>query len=567
MSYQAQLDFEPPAAAGGGFTLRPYQRESLEAVKAGLKDGLTRQLVALPTGTGKTVVFAHLPEVLGIQGRLLVLAHRQELLDQAADKIRRSNPGLSVGVEQADRRAGGAQVVVASVPTLQGKRLEALRPDDFEAVVCDEAHHSVANSYRRIFEHFGCDKPGGRPLIGFTATPKRGDNVGLSLVFDAIAYEMGIRQAIQEGWLVRLAGHRVTTGTDLSNVHTRMGEFVQGELADAVDTDERNNLVVASYQRLVPGRRALAFTVTVEHARRLAEAFAGAGVPAAYISGKTHKDERKALLKSFAAGELRILANCAVLTEGFDDPGVDALLMAKPTKSSLLYTQMVGRGTRLAPCKTDLQVIDFADNSTRHSLASAATLLGLPPELDLAGGDAEAARARMDEIEEQYPWINTSGIRSLADLEMVTQKIEFFHQGRPPELERVSRNTWAPLAVGGYRLSLADRYALLVEPTQRDTWRVTQTQLQQQGRRWFTSRTAMWEVPGRDEAVQLADRHVLAQHRESAGLVNAQARWRQGEASGKQKALLRKFGIPHPDEITKGQASTMLDMYFARRMR
>jgi len=505
------------------------------------------------------VCFAHLPAELGLPGRWLVLAHREELLDQAAAKFRAAAPELSVGVEQADRRAGDARVVIASVATLQRSRLVALDPDDFAGVIVDEAHHAVAPSYLAIFDHLGLLEEGcPRPLVGFTATPKRGDEVGLSEVFEAIAYEAGLREMIEAGYLAPLAGLRIGTECDLSGVHLRAGDFVAAELEAAVDTDARNALVVRAFREHAPSRRALAFCVGVAHAERLAETFRTAGIPAATVHGETAKDERRAILARFAAGELRVVSNCGVLTEGFDDPGVDAILMARPTKSSLLYTQIIGRGTRPAEGKPDCLVIDFVDNSTRHTVNTVASLFGLPPDLDLAGRSAVAVKEQLELTEERYPWIDTSRLRHVDDLRVVASRIEFFNSSAPAELERFTTLHWMRLADGGYRLALPERERLEVVPTLLDTWRVRFVDADRQER-------TLYERPTLIEAIRAADEGVRRHRADATKLLDLRARWRRAPATEKQIALLDKLGLEFPPELTKGQAAAMLTLAFEQR--
>src|SRR6058998_1631695 len=271
--------------------LRPYQSEALVRVRQAYQAGKRRVIVSLPTGTGKTVVFAHFPGVLKMKKRLLVLAHREELLHQAQDKFRSIDPDLKVDIEQAGARASeGAKVVVASVPTLaraNGARLSELRPDDFSIIVVDEAHHAVAPSYRRIFDHFGLFTPGiSRYLVGFTATPRRGDHQGLGEVFEEVCYARDIREMIADRYLCPITGWRVDTELSLDNVTVRHGDFVESQLARVVNTPSRNNLLVRAYRDFASGRRAIVFCVDVAHARDVHDAFDETGIRAAAVWGE-----------------------------------------------------------------------------------------------------------------------------------------------------------------------------------------------------------------------------------------------------------------------------------------
>jgi superfamily II DNA or RNA helicase len=301
--------------------LRDYQVEALARVKEAYKTGKRRVLVSLPTGTGKTVVFAHFPGSFRMKKKLLVLAHREELLIQAEQKFRAVDPGLKIGIERAEDRApNDSQVVIASIPTLahsEGARLSRFNPDDFSIVVVDEAHHAVAESYRRIFNHFGLFAPDTtRYLVGFTATPRRGDSQGLGEVFQEVCYARDLRQMIAEGYLCQLRGWRLDTTLSLDGVKVRHGDFVESQLARVVNTPARNRLLTTSYVRLAGHRRAIVFCVDVEHAKDVCAEFLEAGIRAAAVWGEMPREDRRRTLMKFSTGEIAVLTNCNLLTEG-----------------------------------------------------------------------------------------------------------------------------------------------------------------------------------------------------------------------------------------------------------
>ncbi|MEE8430348.1 MAG: IS200/IS605 family transposase [Candidatus Desulfatibia sp.] len=280
------------------FSLRDYQRECLESILERYRAGVRRQLTSLPTGSGKTVIFAEFPRYFSMKKQMLVLAHRRELLDQACDKIRRANPNLCVAVEQAGRSADpDCDVVVASVPTLGrkgSKRLQRLDPDRFFLIVVDEAHHATAATYIRVLEYFGVFSPDTRKLlVGFTATPKRGDGKGLDAVFQEIVFSKGLPEMIQAGYLAPMAGYRIETDIDLSRVKTRMGDFVVSHLSRAVNVEARNDLVVKVFRSHLESRQTICFCVDVAHARSVAAAFNAQGIAAAAVSGDMERRERK----------------------------------------------------------------------------------------------------------------------------------------------------------------------------------------------------------------------------------------------------------------------------------
>jgi superfamily II DNA or RNA helicase len=543
--------------------LRPYQNEALLHVKKAFQAGRRRVLVSLPTGTGKTVVFAHFPRTLRMRKRLLVLAHREELLAQAQDKIRRVNPELKVDIEQAGAHARpDAQVVVASVPTLArgtGARLRRLVPDEFSIVVVDEAHHAVAPTYRRIFDHFRLFEPGTpRLLIGFTATPRRGDQQGLGEVFEEVCYARDLREMIVQGYLAPIAGWRVDTDVSLDNVRLRHGDFVESQLAGVVNTLERNQLVAEAYRKLARGRRTIVFCVNVAHAQTTQRTFAGAGVRAAAVWGEQSRDQRRDTLAQFAAGQLDVLTNCNLLTEGFDEPRVDCIIMARPTKSRLLYAQMVGRGTRLHPDKSDLLVIDVADNSRTHQLPGLHSLFNLPLTMNLRGARALELEREIERISRTRPWVDTSRITTPDQIRLAVERIEFFNFETPADLVGHTDNIWYAVP-DGFRLSLPGGEWLTMVLNLLDQWEIEHVQPDGDSR--LIQRAA--DLPA---AVRAADRYVHSQRPDAHQLVQRSARWRDQPPTTKQLDLLARHQIPAPQGLTRGQVSQMIAMVASTRV-
>ena len=382
--------------------LWPHQTAAIGAAKNAIKAGRRAGLWSMPTGTGKTAAFSALGCDLDLP--TLVMVHRDELIRQTVETLGNVWPTATVGVVQADRdewerTRGGARpdAVIASVPSLHERRLARMPRDRFGFVVADEAHHAVAPTWAAVLDHFDAGF-----VLGATATPERADGKGLSERFGRQPlYSYGLRQAIEDGHLARLTQYAVSTSADLDGVAYRAGDFAIGELSGAVNTPERNAVFVEAFEEYAPDRRALAFAVDVAHAEALADAFNDAGVKAAFVTGATPRDERRARLADFAAGTIRVMANCMVLTEGFDDPAIDCVLMARPTASAPLYTQAVGRGLRRADGKSDCLVIDFVDNSRRHKLVTVLDLLGAVRATNARGGDVIEAADRDREVAEQ----------------------------------------------------------------------------------------------------------------------------------------------------------------------
>jgi len=538
--------------------LRSYQIECLHRIRARYREGARRVLVSLPTGTGKTVVFAALPAFFKMKKRMLVLAHREELLAQAAAKFAAAAPELTVGIEQGSRRApDDARVVLASVPTVgreASSRLLRLPPDQFYLIVVDEAHHAVAATYRRVFEHFGLFTEGTqRLLVGFTATPRRGDKQQLSEVFEEIAYARSLPEMVREGYLCPVRGWRVHTSIDLGDVHVRHGDFAESDLARAVDVPERNRLVVDSYERLAPGRRAIVFCVNVAHVQALAKAFAARGIAAAAVWGAMSPDHRRDALSRFGAGELSVLTNCNVLTEGFDEPRVDCVLMARPTRSQLLYAQMVGRGTRLHDKKSDLVVIDIVDNSARHKLAGLNALFDLPDSLELGGHSATAVAGRLERVSIEAPWVDLGRISDAGDLEHITERIDLFRFEPPAEIAPFTHLAWCAAPDGGYRLNLAEGEWIGLRQDNLGRWSASLENAR--------DRVPMPE-PRRSvqEAVLAIDNLVRRYRSNCIPFLTIDAGWRANKPTEKQISVLQRRGIPTPSALTRGQASWMITM-------
>lgn len=350
---------------------REYQLEALESVAKAQFHGVTRQLISLPTGCGKTVVFSLLAKEINV--KTLVLAHTEELISQAVSKFKIVWPEVDIGIVKAESDEIEAQVVVASIQTASKmKRLYKLKGQNFGLMIIDEAHHATAPSYETVIKDLDFfNNASDKLLVGVTATPKRGDGIGLGNIFQEIVFERSIHTMIRSGYLSPLKGKQVFTKVDLGKVGIANGDFITSQLSKMVNTPERNNLIVESYTQYVLGRkRTLAFCVDVQHAKDLARTFKEKGTEAKAVYGSMTREERAEALSGFSNGKYEVLTNCQLLTEGFDEPGIDCVIMGRPTHSSSLFTQMIGRGTRTSPLKMDCLVLDFTDNVTKHDLCT-----------------------------------------------------------------------------------------------------------------------------------------------------------------------------------------------------
>lgn len=370
-------------------SLRPYQIEARDAVHASWREHRSVLLV-MATGTGKTVTAGEILRERAHEGRILWLAHRSELLDQATATLEK-RIGLSCELEKAQSRARcgslfDASVVVGSVPTLRGERLREWAPDSFATIVYDEAHHAVARGARAILSHFSVAK-----VLGMTATADRGDGVGLGAVFDKTAFEYPIRQAIQEGYLCPIVqGSEEVADLDLSDVATVAGDLDRVELERRLMLDEGSYKIAVPLIRRAEERPTIVFTAGVKQSEELARVIGeqlGATDQAVHVDGQTPSEIRAERVTDFIAGRVQYLVNCAVFVEGFNAPKTACIAMARPTKSRALYAQKIGRGTRLAEGKADCLVIDFVGNAGRHRLVSALDVLAgrpIPPDVERA---------------------------------------------------------------------------------------------------------------------------------------------------------------------------------------
>lgn len=355
----------------GALQMRPYQQAAREAIHAEWNDGRRRTLLVLPTGTGKTIVFAAVTEDQVRSGsRVLVLAHRGELLEQAADKIKRST-GLASAVEKAEQTCldSWCRVVVGSVQSLQRPaRLEQFPADYFGTIIIDEAHHAITDGYQRVLEHF----PEAN-VLGVTATPDRGDMRNLGEVFDSLAYEYKLTQAIREGYLCPILAQTIPLQLDISQVALSGGDFAVGGLGTALDPYLEQ--IAAEMQTACAGRKTVVFLPLIKTSRKFRDILNSKGFRAAEVNGQS--EDRTEILSDFSNGKYNVLCNSMLLTEGWDCPSVDCIVVLRPTKVRSLYSQMVGRGTRLSPetGKKDLLLLDFLWLTERHELCRPADII------------------------------------------------------------------------------------------------------------------------------------------------------------------------------------------------
>lgn len=560
--------------------LRKYQRETIEAVKRSRKSGINHQIAVLATGTGKTVIFSHLiSDLIKETGKkALIIAHREELLDQAKNKLLKIDPTLKVDVEQANKYASNdSDVIVASVPTLgrtNSDRIKRFNPRDFCIVVIDEAHHAAADTYKNVLRYFGILKSEPASdwnknllLLGVTATPSRADNQGLDVVFDTVTYEYGIITGIQEGFLSRIRAFRVNTDTDLTSIHKVGGDFNQGELAEAVNNDDRNGLIIKAYKAIVPNKQALCFAVDVEHTKELCNSFNRAGIPCGFVTGAISKEERHETLRKFSTGELKVVVNCMVLTEGFDEPSIEAILMARPTQSGILFQQMVGRGTRICEGKENLTVIDFVDNTYRQNLQTTSSILGIPGQLDFKGKDILIVKEEVDKLLELAPNADLNKL-DIDKIKIAIEEVDLLSGLKiPDEIFAFTKNDWHRYGEDAYRIGLGNDHCILIRKSITGQYVMTDQLYNREEKSTSELNVGQWTAL--DVAIKSADYYINQKFPESLILIKTDARWRKEVPTPKQIELLTKLRV-NPIVLTqmdKGSASMLITKLLNQKRR
>lgn len=349
--------------------LRPYQEEAREAIFEQWDNGVQKTLLVLPTGCGKTIVFAKVTEDCVRKGdRVLILAHRGELLEQAADKIQKST-GLGCAVEKAEQSCQGSwfRIVVGSVQTLmREKRLGQFSSDYFNTIIIDEAHHCISDSYQRVLEHFPAAH-----VLGVTATPDRGDMRNLGQYFESLAYEYTLPKAIKEGYLSPIRALTIPLKIDMSGVSVQAGDFKAGDIGTVLDPYLEG--IAKEMEKYCQDKKTVVFLPLVKTSRKFRDILNDHGFQAAEVNGDSQ--DRAEILQDFEEGRYNVLCNSMLLTEGWDCPSVDCIVVLRPTKVRSLYCQMVGRGTRLSPGKDHLLLLDFLWHTERHELCHPASLI------------------------------------------------------------------------------------------------------------------------------------------------------------------------------------------------
>ncbi|KAG5724657.1 putative ATP-dependent helicase IRC3 [Termitomyces sp. T112] len=599
----------------GPLTLRPYQEHCIDACLDALVAGASRIGVSLPTGSGKTTVFISLlsrltpPASSPAARRSLIIVNSIELARQSAEQVAFLFPSWSVEIEQGGKHhaTGEADVTVATYQTLLNpQRLEKFNPRQLKAIIIDEAHHAAAPSYRRLLSYFDANiqnpdstfkppvLPHKIPVIGFSATFSRHDGLALGSVFERIVYHRDFLQMIKEEWLCDVRFTSVRANLNLKNVtiNSRSGDFTPSSLAQVVNSQSINELVVKTWiDRAATRKSTLVFCVNIAHVVALTQTFRNHGIDARYVYAQTPIKERQALIASFKAGQFPVLINCAILTEGTDIPNIDCVVIARPTRSRNVFAQMIGRGMRLSPNtgKRDCRIIDFVDNTSRTAgVVSVPTLFGLSPEdIDIDDETIASLERRVEEF------IATSD----ADADNVPRPtmVTYTEYEDPfslvgdssgaPHISMLSKYAWVACGSDIYVLDLMGRGHIRVEPTEsdegvvihahftptmfdKDTAQLLKLSPLLRRRHILSAETLSDAIRGCDTYVanKIARGPIL-----SAGLLRS-ARWRKTPATDQQKKMILKrwskqIFMDARDEasraekigrMTKGQAANII---------
>lgn len=504
--------------------LRPYQSEAKAAIFEEWDKGVLKTLLVLPTGCGKTIVFAKVAEDCVRRGdRVLILAHRGELLDQAADKIARTTK-LGCATEKAGQSCLGSwfRIVVGSVQTLmREKRLGQFPADYFNTIIIDEAHHCISDSYRKILDHFDSAR-----VLGVTATPDRGDMQNLGQVFDSLAYEYTLPKAIKGGYLSPIKALTIPLKLDLSGVAMQSGDFKAGDIATALDPYLYQ--IADEMGKYCKDRKTVVFLPLVRTSQKFRDILIEKGFMAAEVNGESK--DRAEVLEAFDRGDHNVLCNSMLLTEGWDCPSVDCIVVLRPTKVRSLYSQMVGRGTRLHPGKEHLLLLDFLWHTERHELCHPA---------DLICTDREVAQRMTENMEETCGCpMDIEEAENKASKDVIAEREE---------------------ALAKQLAEMKNRKKKLVDPLQYEM------SIQAEDLSSYVPAFG-WEMapPTDRQKAALEKQGILPDQIDNAGkaaklLDRLDMRRREGLSSPKQIRCLEKYGFQHVGTWQKEDAKNMID--------
>jgi len=525
--------------------LRNYQKECCNKVINAWLRGERKQVISLPTGSGKTVIMGKLIShfVNKRKFQCLVITHLRELIDQTAKKFSKWFGKENVGVEMSESGANNEIIVVGSIQTLYRRALEPR----FDLVCIDECHHAPNKTYLDVLERLGyyAKLPESKLLLGFTATTKRSDNVGLDTIFSEITYHKNILEMIELGWLVDIKGYTVKTTTDLTMLGSSQSDFNQKQLKRITANDDRMKAIIDAYKTKIEGKKTIIFVAGIDNVEKLAQMFQDEGIEAEAIHSKLNKTIRTEKLEAYRDSRLKIVINDGVLTEGFDDPSTEAIILGKPTKSNLRFIQMIGRGLRPNEGKECCHVIDICDISGQHSLCTVPTIIGLPPKIEMEGDSLMEVKEQLKDKELKLGFTNTSKLKDL-----VYKPISFLTQEMPYELVNLTKLAWSKMIDNSYVLNFnGNKYTL-----REDLLGRVKGTIVIKGD-WLTG----LKFASLKEAFKEFDKKIIADFPKKTILLRSDKTWRHEPASVKQIELLHNLGYDGNHSISKSYASLKIE--------
>ena len=579
-------EVKPPFSSSAPLQLRDYQEECIQSVLSSIENGHKRLGISLATGAGKTVIFTQLIDRVKLPRkkakRTLILAHRRELVEQAARHCSNAYPDKTVDIEMGNMHStGAADITIASVQSItSGERIDKFDPAQFKLVLVDEAHHIVAPGYLRTLEHFGLDekKDSSPVLVGVSATMSRFDGLRLGAAIDEIVYHKDYVDMIGDKWLSDVVFTTVESTADLSKIRAGAnGDFQQGELSRAVNTDQINEITVRSWFAKATGRKStLVFCVDLEHVAGLTQTFRKHGIDARFVTGDTPKVERSERLDAFKNGEFPVLVNCGVFTEGTDIPNIDCVVLARPTRSRNLLVQMIGRGMRLHPGKTNCHIIDMV-SSLATGIVTTPTLFGLDPselvreasvsQLRSLKDRQEAEQERVEQVRRSGSSdVHLQGSITFTEYDSVFDLIS--DTSGEKHIHAISNNAWVQVGPDKYVLSGPDRtYIRLerLEEAQAHEPKFVGFELRalpeaKKSKAPYAAPRKLFSATTFSDAVHAADSYAGEMY--PYALIHRYQKWRQGVPTEGQLKFLNQFRPEDrqltESDVTKGKATDMI---------
>ena len=561
---------------------RTFQTDAVQACLDAYDAGVRKQLLVMATGTGKTHCFGRLYEAAKsrLSGQMMIIAHTDELVRQNLLRMQELHGAASVSMEMGTTQADpSSPIISASVQTLGRKgtsRLDKFNWDNIDKIVIDEAHHSTTDAYRRILDRSGVLEPNSRTLLlGTTATPARTDGVALDEIYERVVYLYTLRQAIKDGWLVDVKGYRVRTDTSLNGISKSDGDFSKSELSQRVNSPQRNQQIVDAYQRVGEKRKAVCYCVDIEHATTMATRFKSAGISAEAMWGED--SERTNKLERHQRGTTNVLCVCGLLIEGYDDPSIACIILARPTQSPILLPQMVGRGTRLEDgvnlldhdymdrVKRNVIVIYVVDGKPEPTLITLPTLMGLSNNLDVEGRSIVEVAELIEELQEENPNVDFSRIETVSETKTLIEQVDMFQIRFPQEVQESSELTWYRSFTGGYKM--------LIPKEGPDGAGVVKI---------YENTLGQWELSGKikgdefhgirntfEEAIKVTDEQIRKRvSKQTLSYISREAKWHGEKPTRGQKNMLKRL-FPwknfNYEQMDRGQASKLIAETLTKR--